>query len=45
MKVRENLGELEKMRRKKLKLILKKCGTKMWTGFIWLRTGSRGKLS
>jgi hypothetical protein len=30
--------------RSRCKWILGKCGVKVWTGFVWFRTGSSGRL-
>jgi hypothetical protein len=44
MNGRHHLGDISVDGRIILKRILNKYGVMMWTGFIWLRTGSSGEL-
>jgi hypothetical protein len=41
---KKNVGELELDVRILLKLILNKYGERLWTEFVWTRTGSSGRL-
>jgi hypothetical protein len=42
--LKENFEDLGVDERKLSKCILKKQGLREWTGFIWLRMGSSGRL-
>jgi hypothetical protein len=42
MKGRDHMADLGEDGRIKLKCIVKTCGVRMWTGFIWLRIGTSG---
>jgi hypothetical protein len=44
LKGTEHLGDLYVAARIILKLILNKCGMRMWTGFNWLRMWFNGGL-
>jgi hypothetical protein len=43
-KGRYHLGDLRIDGRILLKLIFKKRDVRVWTGFVWLRTGTSGRL-
>jgi hypothetical protein len=44
VKGRNHLGDVSVNGRIILKFILRKCGVRLWAGFMWLRVGSSGRV-